>query len=452
MLVSNLAEKIKEQKELIEGYHDDGQALLNVAEKESRELTSEEQAQMDDIMSNLEAAQKRLATCEKQAEERRALQLAKIQTYDSTFNKENRNPTPRVNLVRAKLRCFQGKDAEQDAFFAGKWLQAITARMRGGRNEGAEAFVASRGWGHFLNVGTEGSPTAGGYLVPDPLSAAIINVREKSGVSRQTARVVPMTSDTLSIPKKTGRTTVTYPGEATAITLSDQTWGQVALSTKKRAVLSKVSQELVDDAIISIVDDLAQEMGSDLAIQEDAEFIDGDGTSTYGGEVGLASIGSAGVSTAATGHDTWAEIDMADITAAMGLLPARFWGPEVSWICSANFYFSVMLRVLASAGGNTIATIEAGSTGRPTFLGAPVFFSHHMPVATAAATIHAYFGNFREAAIIGDRMGIRIGQSDQYAFNEDVLTIRATARYDINVHEPGTASVAGAYVALKSAS
>jgi HK97 family phage major capsid protein len=75
-----------------------------------------------------------------------------------------------------------------------------------------------------------------------------------------------------------------------------------------------------------------------------------------------------------------------------------------------------------------------------------------MPVATADATIHAYFGNFREAAIIGDRMGIRIGQSDQYAFNEDVLTIRATARYDINVHEPGTASAVGAYVALKSAS
>jgi hypothetical protein len=33
-----------------------------------------------------------------------------------------------------------------------------------------------------------------------------------------------------------------------------------------------------------------------------------------------------------------------------------------------------------------------------------------------------------------------------------MTTLKATARYDIKVHEPGTASAAGAYIALKTAS
>ena len=53
--------------------------------------------------------------------------------------------------------------------------------------------------------------------------------------------------------------------------------------------------------------------------------------------------------------------------------------------------------------------------------------------------------------MIGDRGGIMISQSEHFAFNEDALTVKATTRYDIAVHEYGTASAAGAYVGLKTA-
>lgn len=447
--------KSVEIRRKIDAVSEEAEAILNLAEKDKDGMTPDQQSRWDAIMS----PEGELAVLQRQLDSQIAVEAEQKRLRDLRVSLQaplplptpvdgSPAPAPRAAMVRSKLRAFVGTDAARDAYAAGQWLKAISARMSGHRDQRAEQLVEARGWGQYLNTATESTPSAGGYLVPDPLSAAIINVRELSGVSRRLARVVPMTSDTLTMPKKTGRTSVKYPGEAANIVASDQTWGQVQLTTVKRAVLSKVSQELIDDAIISIVDDLAMEIGSDLAIQEDNELVNGDGTSTYGGETGLlSSIGSAGVVSADTGHDTWAELILLDFTNTMAKLPAKYWPFGPTWVCSPAFYYGVMLRVLAEAGGNTISALEAGA-GRQSFLGYPVALTHHMPTATAVSLKSVLFGVFDQAVIIGDRVGIRFAQSDQYAFNEDVLTVRATTRYDINVHEPGTAGVVGAYVAL----
>jgi HK97 family phage major capsid protein len=84
-------------------------------------------------------------------------------------------------------------------------------------------------------------------------------------------------------------------------------------------------------------------------------------------------------------------------------------------------------------------------------LGYPVYFSHFMPTTTAAATVAAFFGDFSMGAILGDRMGLRIARDDSVGFLRDVVTLKATARYDFKIYEPGTASAAGAYIGLKTA-
>ena len=50
--------------------------------------------------------------------------------------------------------------------------------------------------------------------------------------------------------------------------------------------------------------------------------------------------------------------------------------------------------------------------------------------------------------MMGDRLAVNFATSADFAFDEDVLTLRATTRYDVQVHEPGDASNAGAYVGL----
>jgi HK97 family phage major capsid protein len=223
----------------------------------------------------------------------------------------------------------------------------------------------------------------------------------------------------------------------------------VTLNAKKRAILSYVSQELADDAIIPIMDDLASQMGTEFAVQEDNEFINGDGTSTYGSETGLlAAIHASAVSQAGTGLDTWAELTLANHTDAMGKLDAKWWPYGTSWICSAQYYYQVMLRLIASAGGNAIRDMEAGAAGVPMFLGMPVHLTSAMPSSTAAATVCCLFGAFNQAVIIGDRLPTRIALSDQFAFDTDRLALRATTRYDINVHE---SAASGPYTAVKTA-
>lgn len=433
-----------------------------------REMTEDESARFDLITDKKDGLIAKLKTQLSQAEDRekailemsvresREKSLAELEgeletvrparVLDRTEAKADDQPT-RIYQRQAKLKAFKN---ERDAFNCGMWLRAMIAKAWNRDDQVAAAHVHRLGW-KVTNVGIEGTGTLGGYTVPSPMSQTIIDVREMVGVARKILKIMPMTSDTLSIPRRDGGLTVYYVGEASSITLSDKLWGQVELIAKKRAVAHQISQELQDDSIISIVDDAMSEMAYALAAKEDAETINGDGTSTYGGVTGLlSSIGSAGVSTAATGHDTWGELDMADVTAAMGLLPDKYSRNPV-WVSSANFYWSVLARLGATAGGNNINSLMVGPEGEPRFLGRPVYFTDQMPKTTGVSQVSALFGTFDMGAILGERTGIQMARSDDYAFLNDVTTLKATTRYDIQVHAPGDASNAGAYIALKTA-
>jgi HK97 family phage major capsid protein len=277
-------------------------------------------------------------------------------------------------------------------------------------------------------------------------------VRERVGVTRQVARVIPTTSDSLSVPRRTDGLVVYYPAEMGTITDSDMEFGLISCNIKKRAVLAFLSQELVDDSIISMTDLIAEEAGYALGLKEDAELILGDATSSYGGVNGLlSSIGAGGVSTAPTGHDTWAELDIADFAACVGKLPDRYhvYGP--SWICSHSFYNQVMVRLAYAAGGTTMAEIMGGTPNTRQFMGYPVHLTSHMPTATAVSTKSALFGAWSQCVLLADRGGVQIARSDHIKFLEDMVAMRATSRYDMTIYDAGTASAAGAYVALSTA-
>lgn len=55
------------------------------------------------------------------------------------------------------------------------------------------------------------------------------------------------------------------------------------------------------------------------------------------------------------------------------------------------------------------------------------------------------------AVVLADRGGIRMQRSDDVRFVEDQIALKAVSRYDINVHEAGDATDAGAYIGLKTA-
>lgn len=368
------------------------------------------------------------------------------------------NPqAPAIRIARrvGTLKAFRGESAHEDAFNSGMWLRAAVSAMRGRVDREAESHLERLGWDLGFNpqaTQTEGDPESGGYLVPEPMQAAWIERREQVGVMRALATIHVMTSEKDSVPKLTSGPGVIYPGEAGSATVSDQVWGRILLSSVKRMVYGKISRELRRDALINIVDQFVSRTAYEMAKKEDADGIKGDGSATYGHDVGLLNaLGAASKSTAATGHDTWLELDIADFVSCMGILPDDYWmGP--AWLCSAAFYHIVMLRVMAQAGGNNLQTLEVGRRTVPMFLGYPVFFSGQMPKTTAASTTCCLFGDFASAIMLGDRQDLEVALSDDAHFAEDVTAIKATTRIDFNAHECGDASNAGAVVGLVTAS
>jgi HK97 family phage major capsid protein len=56
--------------------------------------------------------------------------------------------------------------------------------------------------GGNLKAQAEGVNTAGGFLVPSEFETAIIDLREEYGLFRNECRMVPMGSDSMTIPRR----------------------------------------------------------------------------------------------------------------------------------------------------------------------------------------------------------------------------------------------------------
>ncbi len=429
---------IKALKERVGDLLNEVDAINAIATDEERELTTEDNARIDGIFAEIgEDGEKPSGIY---AEIARA---EKLEAYKARAAKTDPVPTfakkdAKVFALPKKIGGLKSFKSEQEAYDCGMWIKAALLN-----DKSAEQHCMDKGLIKAA-IHVEGTDSLGGYTVPSPLSSAILDVWDLYGVARQLANVIPMTSDSLDIPKRTDGLTVVYPGEATAITTSDKEWGTVALAAVKRAIMTQASNELIADSIISVVDDLVQEVGRAFGAREDVEFIQGDGSAGFGTISGLEdALGAGGKVTLGSGDTVFSDIVLADITALQALLPEKY-HPNARFLMRRDCY--AYIQGLLYAQGGTSANDVVAGTG-PGLFGYPVVFSDAMP-AEAVSQPAMFFGDFRNSAIIGARSDVSVSSSQDYAFNLDVLTIRALTRYDHNVWNPGTGSVPGGYVGM----
>ena len=437
-------------REAIADKHAAGQAIITLAENEDRELTDQDQEQFDNLLGEIgdDAGEsstglyKQLHRCEKLETIRLALK-APAEPAPEAEAKDAPVPVRSLGVnLSGPLRAFTGPTAEQDAYSAGMWLKAILLKDRP-----AADWCRDNGVG-FRNAQTEGTNSEGGYTVPAPLSSAVLEARDAIGVTGRIAERFITTSDSLKIPTIVSGQTVQYPGEATAITASDVVWGQVSCAIVKRAVLTKISWELINDSVINVADRGASRAGYELGARQDQELVNGDGTSAYGSVTGLVSdLGAAGKVTMSSGNTAYEDVTLANLNAVAGKLPDRF-HTGASWLMNRAFFAEAVQRLVYAAGGNTPANIADGSGAQ--LFGYQINFSEAMP-AEAADKCACLFGNFRESIVLAERTGIDVMTSEHAYFAEDVLAVKLVSRYDINVHRPGDGSSAGGYVGLFTA-
>jgi HK97 family phage major capsid protein len=423
--------------------HDQMEALLTKASNDNDRALSPEE---DQVFKDLEGTFKDGKIAIEREEKVEAIKASLAKPLDvAGGNREKIAAQPKFRY--GTLKAFKSED---DAYKSGMFVRATIFNDQSAHEWCRENGVT------IQKVQGETVGTTGGYLVPTQFNQAIIDLRETYGTFRQAVPPIPMGSDTMTMPRRAGGLTGYFPGENGQITESTKAWSQVTLNAKKLAVLTRTSTELAEDAIISIADDLASEMAYAFAQTEDSCGWNGDGTSTYGGIVGVrtkmvAVLGAgqlAGAVDAATNHDTFAEIDAADLASLMAKLPKYAEG-RAKWYCSQPAWALVFQRLVAAAGGVTIGELTGGKPTR-SYLGYPVIIDQTLPTATTdiSDTMMLAFGDLSMAVTMGERRGISIQTSNERYFEYDQVAIKATERFDINVHDLGDATTAGPLVGL----
>lgn len=348
-----------------------------------------------------------------------------------------------------QLKGFaNNKEGREQAFKAGQWLKAVAYQDRN-----AAQWCRDHGVG-FQNAMSGDDNAKGGVLVPSEMSQAIIDLREQYGVFRANSRIVTMSSDTLTVPRRVGGLTAYAVGENDEISASDKSWDNVELVARKWGVVCKYSSDLSEDAVIDLADDLASEIAYAFANKEDESGFNGDGTSTYHGIVGVASKVDDGnhagsIATAATGNTAFSTLDLSDFNSVVAKLPL-YARQNARWYISSAGHADSISRLAYAGGGNAVNDI-AGSGGQ-TFLGYPVVFTQvlNSTLTAQTSTIVALFGDLSLASMMGSRRDITFSISSDRFFEYDQLAIKGTQRYDIKVHDLGDATTAGPIVALKT--
>jgi len=347
-----------------------------------------------------------------------------------------------LNAFRADI--FGGRQqAEEMAYRAGQWAKATIfgdeSAARWCRDHGVQ--ISQR---TLTGMGAGQS-----VVVPEEMSSSIISLREQYGIARRLCNVQPMMSDTLSVPRDAGDVTAYFVGRESAPTASDPAFDNINLTAKNVAVETRIANDYAADSVINLAEYVAEKHARAFAIKEDECLINGDGTSTYGGIVGLrtAILGLAGAVDGASGNDTFAEITATDLRNVMAKLP-DIPGINPSWICSKVAQNTLFGRLLDAAGGNTKR--ELSSAMPEQYAGYAIQTSASMPkVLTDLSDVAmVLFGDLRMGVVFGDRRGMTM-LVDPYSLSSYQQTkLISSERFDINCHGVGDASNPGPIVAL----
>lgn len=124
----------------------------------------------------------------------------------------------------------------------------------------------------------EGTQAGGGVLVPTPLSASIIDrARNVSRCFQAGARVVPMDSQTLKVPRIAGSPSPAWRAENATIAEGDLTFDSITFTAKSLALIVRASRELIEDGR-DVDNTVRNDLAAQVATELDRVMLRGTGT------------------------------------------------------------------------------------------------------------------------------------------------------------------------------
>jgi HK97 family phage major capsid protein len=383
-----MSDYIRQQAEARAKAWEEAKALLDSAAAEKRDLSAEENQTYDRIMADLDSRSLVMETMKAQAErEERAAEAMK--GYESQV-KPAVVSVPEINeaelirsLARGEIRShsFEKRD---------------------------------------VTKGSTGAP------VPTSFYDQVIMLARHVGPMLETSTILNTAGgENLQIPSLSAYSTGTVSSEAALIGESDPTFNAFkTLGAYKYSFLTQISREMVEDAGVDILGFLAAQTGNALGYAVNNALTVGTGTTQPTGIVtaaGSGITGGTGVSGAFTADNM---IDLVySVDTAGRTLPGTGWQMNAQAIAA--------VRKLKDSAGQYLFSPSLSADARDLLLGYPIFENPAIasPATSAKSVIFGHLPSYF-ARTVG---GLRLDRSDDYAFQNDLITFRATMRVDGNL-------------------
>jgi HK97 family phage major capsid protein len=219
--------------------------------------------------------------------------------------------------------------------------------------------------------------------------------------------------ENLVIPTVTAISSAGSVAAGSAITESNPTFSSITLGAEKYGALVSVASELVADAGFDITGYIAQELGKAIGLQTNSVL-----TTKLAAAAGSAVTGGTGVAGAFT-YENLIDLVYA-IDGSARLLPSTGFMMAKSGLAAA--------RKLKDGNGSYIWTDSAVPGQAATLLGYSVYENPGVAaVATGAKSVLFGALDSFKVRVAG---GVRVDQSADYAFANDVVTYRGLTRLD----------------------
>jgi HK97 family phage major capsid protein len=380
-----MSEYIKRQHDLRQAAWHEAKQILDTAGAENRDLTSEEQEKYDRISADLDT---RAAVIEQlKADEERAA---------------------RLDAVAAEIRTDEvpaGDDTDAEAI-----RKLARGEMRSFDFQKRDILTSS-----------QGSPVPTSFYDMVIMRARLVGPMLDVPTVLNTAG-----GENLQIPSLgTYSTSGTVTAQGANFSESDPAFNSfTVLGAFKFGFIIQLSRELIEDAGVDITSFLAEQIGNGLGYNVQAALTTGAGTTAPTGIVtaaGSGITGGTGVSGAFTADNL---IDLHySLDGAARLLPG------VGFM--ANGASIGAMRKLKDTAGNYVFSPAMDANNNDLLLGRPVFENPHM--ASAGTGAKSVLCGHLPSFFVRTVGGIRIDRSDDFAFNADLVSFRASMRVDSNL-------------------
>lgn len=371
--------------------------ILDGAAAENRELTAEENANLETIDVDLS---------------RFTAERTRIVAMDEKAAADSELRAKMENVIAANPRTDRAEKSDREK------LAGLFSAIRGGGQGGSFESHLSDEF-RALDVADEGPDVA-----PQTLYDAI-TVYERTLTPMLNPSVVTVLNTTMgepiTLPRLTADPTAsgTLVAEAAAITEADPTVSSVVLNAYKYAVINLWSAELDLDNTVGLEDVIARSSARELAIGIGTALTTADGSSKPQGFIGVATNG--GTATGTANNTFIGPDDIIDLFFGRAA-PYRSVG---TWQASTTGVAKI--RKLKNADGDYMWVQGLG--GAPdTVLGRPIYENPAM-AAVASASKSVAFGDFSRY-FVRRVTPARIDLSREYKFSTDQVALRTIERID----------------------